>query len=39
VAQTNPVPGSATVFTAYVDFEADPTVRLGMSAIVEVEVP
>lgn len=37
--QADQTPGSATTFTAYVDFEADPSVRLGMSALVEVEVP
>ena len=30
---------NTTTFTAYLDFEPDETVRLGMTAVVEVEVP
>lgn len=30
---------STTTFTAYVDFDADESVRLGMTAVVEVETP
>lgn len=36
--ETDPVTGE-TGFVAYVVFEADDTVRLGMNAVVEVEVP